>query len=181
MTHLDTIPRSPGADDDASGVALLLELARWVRNYRIPVGVHFLFLGAEEKVPDYDKGRFFSSEQYIDYQMKIGLDFLDGVIMVDKVGVGKHFQVLQIDSTKTDLTNKLVQFAKTLNLPLECKVINRFQKSMPFEDAGLPTAWLEWSPDPNLDTSKDTPDEISKENIEKTFRLLSDYLLTGGT
>ncbi len=29
--HYDTVPESPGADDNASGVAALLELARWIR------------------------------------------------------------------------------------------------------------------------------------------------------
>lgn len=41
--HYDTVPGSPGADDNASGVAVLLELARLV-----PAGVRFVAFANEE-------------------------------------------------------------------------------------------------------------------------------------
>jgi Zn-dependent M28 family amino/carboxypeptidase len=41
--HYDTVPGSPGADDNASGVAVLIELAR-----RVPAGVRFVAFANEE-------------------------------------------------------------------------------------------------------------------------------------
>ena len=41
--HYDTVPGSPGADDNASGVAVLIELAR-----RVPSGVRFVAFANEE-------------------------------------------------------------------------------------------------------------------------------------
>lgn len=175
--HVDTVPDSPGANEDASGIAVLLELARAIRNHHIPVGVHFLFLGAEEKINGYEDGEFFSSAQYLDYQSKVGFDTLNGVIILDKAGAGEKFQVLQIDSTKSKIADQLTDLAKRSKLPLEKQVVKRIQESMPFEDAGLATARLEWNPDPNARSPKDTLDKISRKKIESVFTLLENYLL----
>jgi Zn-dependent M28 family amino/carboxypeptidase len=47
--HLDSV-RDPGADDNASGVAVLIELARYYRSlkHRPPIQLKFIALGAEE-------------------------------------------------------------------------------------------------------------------------------------
>ncbi|GGX13691.1 M28 family peptidase [Streptomyces chryseus] len=46
--HLDTVDASPGADDNASGVAALLEIARLLGGLRRPPAVTLLFFDMEE-------------------------------------------------------------------------------------------------------------------------------------
>jgi Zn-dependent M28 family amino/carboxypeptidase len=46
--HLDTVPDSPGADDNASGVAALLELSRLFAGYQGPAAVEFIAFALEE-------------------------------------------------------------------------------------------------------------------------------------
>lgn len=46
--HLDTVPGSPGADDNASGVAALLELSHLFAGYQGPVGLEFVAFALEE-------------------------------------------------------------------------------------------------------------------------------------
>lgn len=47
--HIDTVPRSPGADDNASGVAALLEIARLIADGPAPaITVRFLVFNLEE-------------------------------------------------------------------------------------------------------------------------------------
>lgn len=46
--HYDTFPGTPGADDNASGVACLLELARRLRGSKGAVEVHFVAFANEE-------------------------------------------------------------------------------------------------------------------------------------
>lgn len=46
--HYDTVPGSPGADDNASGVAVLLELARLRAGRPVPRGVIFALFSEEE-------------------------------------------------------------------------------------------------------------------------------------
>lgn len=49
--HLDTVPGSPGANDNASGVAVVLELARVFAGTREADGIRFVAFGAEETQP----------------------------------------------------------------------------------------------------------------------------------
>lgn len=46
--HYDTVPNSPGADDNASGVAVLLELARAFATAPLPVPVRLIAFDLEE-------------------------------------------------------------------------------------------------------------------------------------
>ena len=46
--HLDTAPFCPGAGDNASGVAVVLELARLLCAAKRPAGIEFLWTGSEE-------------------------------------------------------------------------------------------------------------------------------------
>src|SRR5579871_6875212 len=46
--HFDTVPASPGADDNASGVAVLLECARAMRDHAPRGTVGFVAFNAEE-------------------------------------------------------------------------------------------------------------------------------------
>lgn len=46
--HMDTVPGSPGADDDGSGTALVLEAMRVLSQYRIPRDIYFCAFNAEE-------------------------------------------------------------------------------------------------------------------------------------
>jgi Zn-dependent M28 family amino/carboxypeptidase len=46
--HYDTVPGSPGADDNATGVAALLELARMLRHVDLPKTVRFVAFANEE-------------------------------------------------------------------------------------------------------------------------------------
>lgn len=46
--HYDTVPGTPGADDNASGVACLLELARWLRRRPLQQSLRFAAFTLEE-------------------------------------------------------------------------------------------------------------------------------------
>ena len=48
IAHYDTVPDSPGADDNASGVAVLLELARILKDVRFDRTVQFVAVNLEE-------------------------------------------------------------------------------------------------------------------------------------
>ncbi len=47
-SHYDTAPFCPGATDDAGGVAVVLELARILKDSKLPATVYFLLTGSEE-------------------------------------------------------------------------------------------------------------------------------------
>jgi hypothetical protein len=73
--------QAPGADDNASGVAVLLELARILKEYPVPTNVEFAFFNGEESGRD---GSEHLSNKYRDNHWPI-----DYVINVDTVGTWK--------------------------------------------------------------------------------------------
>ena len=47
-SHHDSVPGAPGANDNASGTAMVLELARVLKNLPTDTEVRFITFGAEE-------------------------------------------------------------------------------------------------------------------------------------
>ena len=56
LAHYDTVAGTPGADDNASGVAVLLEMARVLAQFRLGRTVHFIGVSLEENAKDDDPG-----------------------------------------------------------------------------------------------------------------------------
>ncbi len=56
LAHYDTVADSPGADDNASGVAVLLEIARLLSHFRFERTIHFIAVSLEENQQGNDPG-----------------------------------------------------------------------------------------------------------------------------
>jgi len=54
LAHYDTVEGTPGADDNASGVAVMLEMARILSRFRFDRTVNFIGVGLEENEKDDD-------------------------------------------------------------------------------------------------------------------------------
>ncbi|MFX0112918.1 MAG: M20/M25/M40 family metallo-hydrolase [Candidatus Hodarchaeota archaeon] len=85
--HMDTVPGSPGADDNASGTALVLEALRTMSRFRFPRDIYFCTFNAEET------GLFGAQEvagllaaNDIPVQMMFNAD----MILWDPVGIGQR-------------------------------------------------------------------------------------------
>ena len=76
--HYDSIDISPGADDDASGVAIVLMLAKIMSNYSFNSTIKFILFSGEEQ------GKF-GSKVYAKNAKENG-DNIVGVLALDKVG-----------------------------------------------------------------------------------------------
>ncbi len=77
--HYDTFPGSPGADDNGSGVATLLEIARIFRNLSTPQTLKLVFFDAEE-VGLRGSLAFTANKE--------NLANLNGVVVMDMIGFG---------------------------------------------------------------------------------------------
>jgi Zn-dependent M28 family amino/carboxypeptidase len=62
--HYDSVEGSPGANDNASGVAALLELARRLHGRRLPLAVRFVAF-ANEEPPYFNTGAGMGSVEYV--------------------------------------------------------------------------------------------------------------------
>ncbi len=76
--HYDSVKTSPGADDNASGVAAMLEIARIIAPLKTGRTIRFCFYALEESRRE---GSYFHVQQIQDRQ-----ELLDGVIIVEMIG-----------------------------------------------------------------------------------------------
>lgn len=82
--HWDTVAGSPGADDNASGVAGLLEIARELAGDTSRRRVRFCFFGDEEDSGQYPQGRG-GSREHIRRREADGVE-VDGAIVLEMIG-----------------------------------------------------------------------------------------------
>lgn len=81
--HYDTITGTPGADDNASGVAGLLELARLLRNEPFDKTVRFVAFTLEE--PPFFRSKFMGSYVYAQ-SLKDNNEEVEGMICLEMIG-----------------------------------------------------------------------------------------------
>lgn len=88
--HLDTVPQAPGAADNASGVSVVLEVARLAMLEPPPQPVVFVAFGAEEPRGPGDDLHHFGSQAYVAGLAPAERSALIGAIAVDTVGVSSE-------------------------------------------------------------------------------------------
>lgn len=139
--HLDTIAVAPGAEDDASGVAVVLELARVLEGEEQVVLVAF---GGEEPVGDGDLHHF-GSKHHVATMSPAERRGLRAMVSLDRVGVGDHVPISFFPGTPMDTAEDLA--AASRGLPGVSVVVgtNTTSDHESFAVAGLPAARLEAS------------------------------------
>ena len=189
--HYDTVPGSPGADDNASAVALLLEVARNIQAVPLGSTVRLIAFSLEE----YDYG---GSAHYAEGLKKGGEEIL-GMISVEMVGftaprqdyppylnpkhypnVGDFIAIIGNERSK-ELLEKVCQSFKTNSprLPLELLVVPgngeameeaRLSDHSPFWDQGLSALMVTdtgFLRNPNYHLSSDRIETLNFEFMQK--------------
>ncbi|RPI33372.1 MAG: M28 family peptidase [Chloroflexota bacterium] len=166
----------PGANDGASGVAVLLELARALPK-NLDKEVWLVFFDAE------DNGRIsgwdwiLGSRAFVD-QLE---GKPDGVVVVDMIGDADLNIYMEKSS---DLALKTSIWAKAASLGYE-QFINSPKYSMlddhtPFLEAGIPAVDLIDFDYPYWHTTQDTPDKVSAESLDAVGETLLAWLAVPG-
>jgi Zn-dependent M28 family amino/carboxypeptidase len=189
--HYDTRPRADrdpdpanreapiiGANDGASGAAVLLEIARLLGEAEPPVGVDLVFFdgedwGAEGRIDDYLLGSKHFATHLRGYRPR-------AVIVVDMVGErGAAFPVEGFSqSAAPDLCNDLLSIAARLG-------VSQFRREpgssiiddhVPFIQEGLPAIDIIDFEYPYWHTLADTPDKCSPESLGAVGAVIVHYL-----
>lgn len=189
--HYDTVPGSPGADDNASAVALLLEVARNIQTVPLGSTVRLIAFSLEE----YDYG---GSAHYVEGLKKGGEEIL-GMISVEMVGftaprqdyppylnpkhypnVGDFIAIIGNERSKK-LLEKVCQSFKTNSpqLPLEFLIVPgngeqmeeaRLSDHSPFWDQGVSALMVTdtgFLRNPNYHLSSDRIETLNFEFMQK--------------
>jgi hypothetical protein len=176
--HLDTVAVAPGGEDNASGVSVLLELARLssVEPPRLPTV--FVAFGAEEPVGPGDELHHFGSRHYV-AEMRPGQGpALRGMVSLDRVGVGSRVPVCIGPLTSPRVQLRLLRGARALGIPaVPCD--NTASDHWSFEKAGHAVARLGSTPYAAYHSASDVPAVVNPAQLRRVGRVAWAWLRTG--
>lgn len=169
----DTLGVHPGADDNASGDAVVLELAKHFRKAGAPRSIVFAFFGAEEQ-------GLIGSKEFLDWMRRddgrrIHLpDSLGGIVaMVNLDMVGRmRDQALSVSGTGTSSTFQAMaeQAAERTNVHVSCTPDGYGPSDhASFVAAEIPVLFLTTGGHMEYHTPDDVPSTLNYEGMEQTF------------
>lgn len=170
--HLDTVANTRGANDNASGSAVLLELARVASITKPATPMIFVLFGGEERRRPGVGGATFGSRYYLSHMSRAQADALGGVFVLDMVGAGPIAYICHAALTEKDLVDATVATGKRLKLPSQKRIVTGyFSDHAPFERAGYMVAWL-WSGEHStLHTPRDTMAVVQRASVSRVGRI----------
>ncbi|MBY8988399.1 MAG: M28 family peptidase [Candidatus Lokiarchaeota archaeon] len=185
----------PGANDGASGSAVLLELAEvlYERRQNLSVQIWFLFFDAEDQGIDSGPGiagwdwcegsaKFV---QDIENFFNSSIETFDAMVLLDMVG-GNNLRFISEQYSTSSLLNELFETGRQLGFtsafPSDPTVSNIFDDHVAFVNYGIPSAdliikfWnapLEW---PYHHTTHDDISHISNNSLEITGKTVEQFI-----
>jgi Zn-dependent M28 family amino/carboxypeptidase len=132
--HLDSVAVGVGADDNASGMAAVLDIARRLRSRRRRHGLRFIGFGAEEQLS-------LGSMRYVKEQVT-DLNRIGFVCNID--GIGAHLGLSTAMCTGTAALEAYVREALETRLPFGQVTadVSPYQDQFWFAAQGIPGIWM---------------------------------------
>ena len=178
--HMDSKKPSLRANDNASGCAALLEIARNVAGSPLYASVEFVFFGAEEMVDTNPDHHHDGSRRYVKSMSAAQRKAVSAMISLDMIGVGSTLVSRTMGIGPKSLSNLLVARAKTAGFKLsylrDPSTVG-YSDHEPFERIGIPVSWMEWRNDPNYHTTRDTANHVSAAKVARAGQLVLDFVL----
>ncbi len=164
--HMDTVAGCPCANDDATGIASMIEIARLLKARQLDgeIPVQFVFLGAEEEIEGHE-GHGYSAIRLMKRMPKADRKRIAAAVWLDKLGRGADFLALVIEGTDDAAARMFVDALGNHEPRPEVRVVPRWSERMAFEDAGIPTVWIEWAKDRHLHKPTDTYESIEWDRV----------------
>ena len=177
--HLDSHAPAPGANDNASGVAVVLELARVLRRSRPHCTLLFAGFGAEEYSRPGDRFHHFGSRVLA--KNAALRKRLTGMISLDMVGYGTVLHVDNQGRASNRRRDEIGAVARAMGLPVRVRRSKPQSDHEAFERQCIPVAYLHWERDPAYHRRADTPAHIQPERLRRTAELMARTLLNART
>ncbi len=177
--HLDSVAVTRGANDNASGSAMVLELARLASITPTAMPIVFVLFGGEERRLKGAEGATFGSRHYLAGLGRAEGRALEGMLSIDMVGAGPRAYVCHQALTDGVFVDAFVATGKRLELPSQKRIVTGvFSDHGPFESAGYIVAWL-WSGEHDtLHTPRDTMSVVQRSSIARIGRIAWETLRT---
>lgn len=160
--HYDSVPTGPGANDNASGTAVVLEMARLLAADGQYDPVCFVLFGAEEV-------GLLGSSHYVASLTLAEKQRLKGMLDFDMLAVGSGWPL----EGSPELTAIVGEAAEALGLPHSASSLPAGAGSdhAPFIQAGIPAILFNCFCDEHYHTAQDTVEFIQKERLSEAGQL----------
>lgn len=173
--HLDTVPQAPGAEDNASGVAVVLELARMAARVDTRLPVVFVAFGGEEPRGVGDAWHHFGSTAMVDAMPTQQRRALVAMVSLDRVGVGDVVPVCSGGLHPPRVRSALLRAAKRADIAGQaCE--NQSSDHWSFDKAGLPAARVGGTSYAEYHSAADRPAVVDPAQLSRVGRLMWEWL-----
>ncbi len=162
--HYDSVQDSPGGNDNASGTAVVLELARVLSTYALPddLTLYFVAFGAEE-TGLHGSRHFVNRLDEQQRQSFVAMLNYDMIGVGDVLGVGGNTQL-------AELAARLAQEQGWTLQQLGVEIAHRSDHA-PFIAAGIPALVFHAPDDLHYHSEHDTPDRVQPGHMAQFGRL----------
>ncbi|HET6562833.1 MAG TPA: M28 family peptidase [Marmoricola sp.] len=177
--HLDTVPQAPGAEDNASGVGVLLAVAEAVADRRTRLPVVLVAFGAEEPRGPTDDDHHYGSRAYVTAMGPAERRALRGMVALDRVGVGTVLPVCSAGEPDA-LRAELLAAASRAGVRSSACTGNRASDHWSFARSGLPGARLGSTPFAGYHSAGDVLAVVDAAQLRRAGRTVVAWLSRDG-
>ena len=173
--HLDTVPQAPGAEDNASGVGVVMAAAEATAERRTRLPVVLVAFGAEEPRGATDADHHYGSRAYVAALGSAERRAVRGLLSLDRVGVGTVVPVSSAGPSGDGQRREVLDAARRAGVPTDAQV-NRSSDHWSFARTGLPGIRIGSTPYAAYHSAADLPPVVSRAQLARTGRLVLAWL-----
>lgn len=171
--HLDTVAAAPGAEDNASGIGVTLDLARMTAAEPPGLPVRFIAFGGEEPRGRGDSMHHFGSQAYVSGLTAAERSAVAAMVSLDRVGVAASSVPLATGGTGTTLVMDALSAASDrAEIPSARSQDNRASDHWSFEKAGIPSARVGSVPYAGYHSAGDVPSVVDPAQLGRVGTLM---------
>jgi Zn-dependent M28 family amino/carboxypeptidase len=177
--HLDTVAVAPGAEDNGSGVGVVLELARMAAEQPPRVPVRFIAFGAEEPRGRGDDLHHFGSQDYVAALSAAERRAVRAMVSLDRVGVRADAVPVSTGGRgTTTVMDELLAAAGSADVPARRDEQNRASDHWSFEKADIPAARIGSVPYAAYHSADDLPRVVDTRQLDRVGTIVWTWLQT---
>jgi len=171
--HIDTVPGSPGANDNASGVGVLVAMAQQLADEMptFPLGLVLIGFGAEEVQTGPGTNHVGSRHWVATRPLPVAM------LSIDMVGNGPTTRVVSVRDTDRTARARILAAGEEAGLDqIVPDEMGGVSDHAAFARAGVPAAFLYTGPDPRWHTPGDTFEHVDPDDLQRSGDLALAWL-----
>ena len=174
--HLDTVPVAPGAEDNASGIAVMLQLAAMVGQQPAALPVQFIAFGAEEPRGSGDALHHFGSRQHVAGLSRPERRAIQAMVSLDRVGVRANYvPICTATDSGTRVRDAMRAAARQAQITTRA-CTNYTSDHWSYAKAGVPAVRLGSIPYAGYHSRGDVPRVVDRRQLDRVGRTVWAWL-----